>query len=90
MSGSARFVGLYGELAVTVNVTVPIKVKELVPVCCQTCAWTGPTDSPGMLGVIAVACVGNGTVKLVLPVSAVARACAIKVVPLTKFTTGSP
>ena len=59
----------------TVNVTVPIKVKEPVPVCCQTCAWTGPTDSPGMLGVIAVACVGNGTVKVVLPVRAVARAC---------------
>jgi hypothetical protein len=43
-----------------------------------------------MFGVIAVACVGNGTVKVVLPVSAVACACAIKVVPRMKFTTGRP
>src|SRR5262245_66163510 len=43
-----------------------------------------------MLGVIAVACVGNGTVRVVLPVSAVARACAINVVPFMKFTTGKP
>src|SRR5262249_18272938 len=43
-----------------------------------------------MFGVIAVACVGNGTVNVVPPVSAVARACAIKVVPRMKFTTGRP
>src|SRR5262247_3711021 len=43
-----------------------------------------------MFGVIAVACVGNGTVNVVPPVSAVARAWAIKVVPRMKFTTGKP
>src|SRR5215470_9099729 len=43
-----------------------------------------------MFGVIAVACVGNGTVRVVLPVSAVALAWAIKVVPRMKFTTGRP
>src|SRR5262245_12056852 len=43
-----------------------------------------------MFGVTAVACVGNGTVRVVFPVSAVARAWAIKVVPRMKFTTGRP
>ncbi len=43
-----------------------------------------------MLGVIEVACVGNGTVKVVLPTSVVARACAITVPPRTKFTIGNP
>jgi len=37
-----------------------------------------------------VADVGNGTVNVVLPVSAVARACASKVEPRMKFTTGRP
>src|SRR5215510_2737380 len=73
-----------------INAALPISVKELVPVCCQTCASTRPTDNPGMFGVIAVACVGNGTVRVALPLSAVARACAIKVVPRMKFTTGRP
>ena len=43
-----------------------------------------------MLGVIAVACVGYGTVSVVFPARAVARACAIKVLPRMKFTTGRP
>src|SRR5207249_12109302 len=67
-----------------------MKLKELVPVCCQTWAWTVPVDSPGRFGVSDVACVGNGTVSVVLPASAVARACASSVVPLMKFTTGRP
>ena len=37
-----------------------------------------------------MACVGNGTVSVVLPVRAVTRACAIKVPPRMKFTTGRP
>src|SRR5262249_57481270 len=59
-------------------------------VCCKTWACTGPAESPDMFGVIAVACVGNGTVRVVLPVSAVARACAINVVPRMKLTIGRP
>src|SRR5437867_2264051 len=42
-----------------------------------------------MFGVIAGACVGYGTVRVV-PVSAVARACAISTLPRMKFTTGRP
>ena len=37
-----------------------------------------------------MACVGNGTVSVVFSASAVARACAIKVLPRMKFTIGSP
>src|SRR2546427_541070 len=70
-----------------------VKKKRLkvgaVPVCCQTWAWTGPADSPGRFGVIAVAGVGKGTVSVV-PVRAVARACASSVVPRMKFTIGRP
>src|SRR3989442_5122471 len=47
-------------------------------------------DNPGRFGVIAVAGVGKGTVSVVLPVRAVARACASSVVPRMKFTTGRP
>ncbi len=65
-------------------------MKVLCPICCHTCACTGPADSPGRFGVSAVAGVGTGTVKVVLPARAVARACAIKVVPRMKFTIGSP
>ena len=61
----------------------------MVPICTQTCAWTAPAESPGRFGVSAVAESGNGTVNVVL-VRAVARACAITVVPRMKFTTGSP
>src|SRR5262245_38196789 len=43
-----------------------------------------------MFGVTAVACVGNGTVRVVLPVSAVARAWASKAVARRKLTTGRP
>src|SRR5262247_2575632 len=78
------------RVSVTVSATVVTRLNELLPVCCHTWACTDPADSPGMFGVIAVACVGNGTVKVVPPVSAVARACAIKVVPRMKFTTGRP
>ena len=74
----------------TVSAALPMKLKELVPVCCQTWAWTVPVDSPGRFGVSVVAVVGNGTVSVVFPASAVARACASSVVPFMKFTTGSP
>ena len=37
-----------------------------------------------------MACVGNGTVSVMFPASAVARACAIRVPPRVKFTTGRP
>ena len=39
---------------------------------------------------MAVAAVGNGTVSVVLPVIAVARAWASTLLPRAKFTTGSP
>ena len=80
-----------GRVSFTVSVALPIRVKVgVLEVCCHTWACTGPAESPGMFGVIAVACVGNGTVRVVLPVSAVALAWAIKVVPRMKFTTGRP
>ncbi len=78
------------RVSVTVSVAPPIILNVgALPVCCHTWAWTGPVDSPGMLGVIAVACVGYGTVKVV-PVMAVVRACAIKVPPRVKLMTGRP
>src|SRR5439155_20038158 len=49
---------------------------------------TVPTESPGRFGVSDVAGVGYGTVKVVLPASPVARACAIKAPLRMKFTTG--
>src|SRR5262245_46608433 len=75
---------------VTVRSALPISVKEPGVTCRQTCAWTEPADSPGKLGVSAVDCVGKGTVKAVLPVSAVARAWPSSVVPRMKLMTGSP
>src|SRR5438874_440238 len=54
-----------GRVSVTVSVALPIRLKVgVLDVCCHTCACTGPADSPGMFGVIAVACVGNGTVRV--------------------------
>src|SRR2546425_202023 len=80
-----------GRVSVTVSAALPIRLKVgALPVCCQTWASTGPADSPGRFGVIAVACVGKGTVSVVLPVRAVARACASSVVPRMKFTIGRP
>src|SRR5437762_3014512 len=80
-----------GRVSVTVSVALPIRLKVgVLDVCCHTCACTGPAESPGMFGVIAVACVGNGTVRVVFPMRAVLRACAIKVPFRTKFTTGRP
>src|SRR5439155_1194116 len=52
--------------------------------------WTVPAESPGMFGVSDVAGVGYGTVNVVLPLSPVARACAIKTPLRTKFATGRP
>src|SRR5207249_227325 len=70
---------------------LPIRLKVgALPVCCQTWAWTGPADSPGRFGVIDVAGVGKGTVSVLPPVSAVARACASSVVPRMKFVIGMP
>src|SRR5438093_5337623 len=67
-----------------------MSLKELAPVCCQTWAWTVPTESPGRFGVSDVAGVGYGTVNVVPPASPVARACAIRAPPRMKFTTGRP
>ncbi len=48
-----------GRLSMTVSAALPTRLKVgVLDVCCQTWAWTVPTDSPGMLGVIEVACVG--------------------------------
>src|SRR5262249_48157054 len=94
--GLARSIGfgvipLTPRVSTTVIGALPSSVKGGVgEVCRRPGARPGPADSPGMLGVIAVACVGSGTVKVVLPASAVARACAINVVPFMKFTTGRP
>ena len=75
----------------TVSAALPIRLKVgPLPVCYQTWAWTGPADSPGRFGVIDVAGVGKGTVSVVLPVRAVALACASSVVPRMKFTIGRP
>ena len=78
--GFARSIG-FGVIPVTPRVSttvigaLPSSVKGgVAEVCCHTWATTGPTDNPGMLGVIAVACVGYGTVKVVFPTRAVARA----------------
>src|SRR2546428_8469308 len=80
-----------GRVSVTVSAALPIRLKVgALPVCCQTWAWTGPADSPGRFGVIAVAGVGKGTVSVMVPVRAVARACASSVVPRMKFTIGRP
>src|SRR5262249_32366551 len=49
-----------------------------------------PADRPGRFGAMAVAAVGNGTVSVVLPVMAVARAWASTVVRPGEFTTGRP
>src|SRR5881296_2230312 len=93
--GTARLIksgvmALTPRVSVTVSAALPTKLKELVPVCCQTWAWTVPAESPDMFGVSDVAGVGYGTVNVVLPLSPVARACAIKVPLRTKFTTGRP
>src|SRR5262245_54314819 len=97
--GDARSIGFgvipltvgAGRVSLTVSVALPISVKGGAgEVACHTWACTGPADSPGMFGVIAVACVGNGTVRFAPPFRPVARACAINVVPRMKFTTGSP
>src|SRR3989449_1259700 len=78
------------RVSVTVSAALPIRLKVgALPVCCQTWAWTGPADSPGRFGVIDVAGVGKGTVSVV-PVRAVARACASSMVPRMKFTIGRP
>src|SRR2546428_252733 len=56
-----------GRVSVTVSAALPIRLKVgALPVCCQTWAWTGPADSPGRFGVIAVAGVGKGTGSVLL------------------------
>src|SRR3989442_108588 len=94
--GRARLNGgdtraLTARVSVTVSAALPIRLKVgALPVCCQTWASTGPADSPGKFGVLHLAGVGKGTVSEVLPVRAVARACASSVVPRMKFTIGRP
>src|SRR2546422_198699 len=52
-----------GRVPAPVSAALPIRLKVgALPVCCQTWAWTGPADSPGRFGVIAVAGVRKGTV----------------------------
>src|SRR5262249_62300679 len=64
------------RVSVMVSEILPISVYVRVPVCTYTCACTVPADRPGRFGAMAVAAVGNGTVSVVLPVMAVARAWA--------------
>src|SRR2546425_703862 len=78
-----------GRVSVTVSAALPIRLKSGdVCACCHTWAWIPPADSPGRFGVIDVAGVGKGTVSVVPPVRAVARACASSVVPRMKFPIG--
>src|SRR5262245_35054990 len=77
-------------MSVMVSEILAISVYVRVPVCTYTCACTVPADRPGRFGAMAVAAVGSGTVSVVLPVMAVARAWASTVVPRVKFTTGRP
>src|SRR2546428_419886 len=79
-----------GRVSVTVSVTLPNRLKPQLPVWRNTCTSTGPADSPGTSGVSVVALVGKGTVSVVLPVRAVARACANSTPLRPKFATGSP
>src|SRR2546428_464746 len=80
-----------GGAAVTVSGAFPHRQEGgRLPVVCGARACAGPADSPGRFGVIDVAGVGKGTVSVVLPVRAVARACASSVVPRMKFTIGRP
>src|SRR2546428_750337 len=80
-----------GRVSVTVSAALPIRLKVgALPVCCQTWAWTGPADSPGRFGVIAVAGVGKGTVSVVPPGSPEAPPRASSDVPRTKVATGMP
>src|SRR5215470_18581067 len=74
------------RVSVMVSGTLPISVYVTVPVCTYTCACTVPTDRPGRFGAMAVAAVGKGTVRLVPPAIAVARAWARTVLPRVKFT----
>jgi hypothetical protein len=55
-----------------------------------TSTRTGPAASPGSGPIRLVAFVGNGTVSVALPLSPVARAWPSTVLPLRKFTTGTP
>src|SRR2546425_946764 len=92
--GTATSIGVGGKGrgSVIVSGTLPSRLKRPAPVWRNTCTSTGPADSPGRPGVFGscVAAVGNGTVSVVLPVRAEARACASTVPPRTKFATGSP
>src|SRR3989441_687979 len=74
-----------GRVSVTVSAALPIRLKgSRLTACYQTWAYTGPALRPGRFGVIDVAGVGKGTVSVV-PVRAVARACASSVVPRMNF-----
>src|SRR5256712_9070518 len=80
-----------GGAAVTVSGAFPHRQEGgRLPVVCGARACAGPADSPGRFGVIDVAGVGKGTVSVLPPVRAVARACASSVVPRMKFTIGRP
>src|SRR5215813_13282202 len=78
------------RVSVIVNGTLPISVYVTFPVCTYTWACTLPAERPGRFGAMAVAVVGNGTVRLVLPVIALARAWAISMPFRVKFATGRP
>src|SRR5205823_2022467 len=76
--------------SVTVSGTPPISRRVLTPRSEERRVGKESADSRGSGPDRLVAFVGNGTVRVVLPVSAVARACARSIPPRVKFTTGSP
>src|SRR2546425_13158474 len=92
--GTATSIGVGGKGrgSVIVSGTLPSRLKRPAPVWRNTCTSTGPADSPGRPGVFGswVAAVGKGTVSVVLPVRAVARAGASSRPFRTQYATGSP
>src|SRR2546428_14166279 len=76
------------RVSVTVSAALPIRLKELLAVCCQTWAWTVPADSPGTLVVMAVACVGKGDGKSVVSGRRVDRGGGRRIKKKMRCTTG--
>src|SRR5437867_1027782 len=80
-----------GRVSVTVSVALPIRLKLIsLDVCCKPCRRVTRVQTWALFVLSDVAGVGYGTVNVVLPLSPVARACAIKTPLRTKFTTGRP
>src|SRR5256712_114831 len=80
-----------GRASVTVRVALRIRLRAAAPPFGGlSLTDPAPAEIQALSGLIAVAFFGKGTVKVVFPSRAVARACAIKVLPRMKFTTGRP